>query len=159
VAAGPELKEASMIKPQVATSQSTCRASAPAVIRPAQLLAGALLLVGATIIIPQAVQSQTVQLVKVDVNVVSKGYRATKLIGSKVTNEKNEKVGSIDDMIIDEKKSIFAVLQVGGFLGLGGYLVAIPYESLVIQDNGKTIKLPGASPDAVRNLGEFKYTS
>ena len=37
-------------------------------------------------------------LVKVDVTVVAKGYRASKLIGSSVTNDKNENVGKIDDI-------------------------------------------------------------
>jgi hypothetical protein len=60
-------------------------------------------------------------------------------------------------MVIDENKQIFAVLQVGGFLGLGGHLVALPYDSLEIRDEGKTIELPGASRDALKALAEFHY--
>ena len=63
---------------------------------------------------PKQALSQEAQLVKVDVTVLAKGYRVSKLIGSAVTNDKNEKIGSIDDMIVDHKNILFAVLQVGG---------------------------------------------
>ena len=101
-----------------------------------------------------------VQLVKVDLSVVAKGYRMSKLIGSSsVINDKNEKIGTVDDVIADkDKKQLsFAVLQVGGFLGLGGRLVAVPYDSLVIDDNGQKITLPGASKDELKKLSEFNY--
>jgi hypothetical protein len=52
---------------------------------------------------------------------------------------------------------MFAVLQVGGFLGLGKHLVAVPYESLQIDDDGKKIVLPDASKDELKTLAEFKY--
>jgi hypothetical protein len=101
--------------------------------------------------------SQGVELVKVDVNVVAQGYRATKLIGENVTNEKNENVGKLDDIVIGRNRVLFAILQVGGFLGLGGRLVAVPYESLKIDDTGKKIELPGATQEELRKLTEFKY--
>ena len=100
-----------------------------------------------------------VALVKVDLSVVAKGYRMSKLIGSSVINDKNEKIGTIDDVVADkDKKQLnFAVLQVGGFLGLGGRLVAVPYDSLVIDDTGQKIALPGASKDELKKLSEFNY--
>jgi sporulation protein YlmC with PRC-barrel domain len=100
-----------------------------------------------------------VALVKVDLSVVAKGYRTSKLIGSSVSNDKNEKIGTLDDIIADkDKKQLsFAVLQVGGFLGLGGRLVVVPYESLVIDEHGQKITLPGASKDELKKLSEFNY--
>ena len=100
-----------------------------------------------------------VQLVKVDLSVVAKGYRMSKLIGSNVINDKNEKIGTVDDVIADkDKKQLsFAVLQVGGFLGVGGHLVAVPYDSLVIDDTGQKITLPGASKDELKKLSQFNY--
>jgi hypothetical protein len=103
------------------------------------------------------VYSQVVKLVTVDVNVVAQGYRVSRLTGSSVTNEKNEKIGTIDDFIVGRNRTLFAVLQVGGFLGLGAHLVAVPYESLVIDDEGRTIQLPGASKDELKKLPELKY--
>jgi sporulation protein YlmC with PRC-barrel domain len=101
--------------------------------------------------------SQGVQLVKVDVSVVGKGMRASKLIGERVVNDKNENVGKIDDIIIDNNNGMFAVLQVGGFLGLGSKLVAVPFDSLKIDEAGKKVTLPGASKDELKKLADFKY--
>jgi sporulation protein YlmC with PRC-barrel domain len=98
-----------------------------------------------------------VALVKVDLSVVAKGYRMSKIIGSNVANDKDEKIGTIDDVIADKKQVNFAVLQVGGFLGMGGHLVVVPYESLTIDDTGKKIVLPGASKDELKKLNEYKY--
>ena len=82
----------------------------------------------------------------------------SKLIGSNVINDKNEKIGTVDDVVADkDKKQLsFAVLQVGGFLGVGGHLVAVPYDSLVIDDTGK-VTLPGASKDELKKLSQFNY--
>jgi sporulation protein YlmC with PRC-barrel domain len=107
--------------------------------------------------------SQAVELVKVDVAVVEQGYRASSLMGSTVTNDKDERIGKIDDLVIGhDKHTLFAVLQVGGFLGIGGRLVAVPYETLVLsEEKGRIAKivLPGATKEALMNLAEFKYAS
>ena len=62
--------------------------------------------------------AQAVQLVEVDVKTVAQGYRTSKLKGTNVVNDKNEKIGDIDDIIIGaDKKLLFAIIEVGGFLG------------------------------------------
>jgi len=109
---------------------------------------------------PSPALAQAVQLVKVDVAVVDKGLRASKLIGQSVVNEKNEKVGSLDDIIVGSDHALYTVLQVGGFLGIGTKLVAVPYDSLHIDEkDGKVAKveLPGASSDQLKQLAEFRY--
>jgi hypothetical protein len=98
-----------------------------------------------------------VALVVVDVKEVARGWRTSKLKGTNITNDKNEKIGDIDDIIIGRDKVLFAVLQVGGFLGVGGHLVAVPFQSLVIDDTGRKIQLPGASRDALKKLPEYKH--
>jgi sporulation protein YlmC with PRC-barrel domain len=123
------------------------------------LALGAAFVVMVSLIKPIPAVSQVVQLVKVDVSAVAKGFRAKKMLGTKVMSEKRESIGALDDLIIDENRKIFAVLEVGGFLGLGGHLVAVPYESLKISDDGKTIELPGATRDALTALAEFHYSS
>jgi sporulation protein YlmC with PRC-barrel domain len=105
------------------------------------------------------VQSQAVRLVTVDVNVVGQGYRASKLMGTSVTNEKNEKIGTLSDLVVARDRSLFAVLEVGGFLGMGAHLVAVPYETLVINDEGRDIRLPGASKDELKKLPEVRLRS
>lgn len=106
---------------------------------------------------PRFALSQGVELVKVDVALVDRGYRISKMIGQTVVNDKNEKIGTLDDVILGQDRRMYAVLQVGGFLGMGGRLVAVPYDSLKIADAGKKIELPGASKEELKKLTEFKY--
>jgi hypothetical protein len=110
--------------------------------------------------IQQVALAQAVPLVVLDVQAVAKGYRASKLRGSGVINDKNERIGTIDDLVIgaDEPRVLFAILQVGGFLGVGGHLVAVPYETLKIDGEGK-IALPGATKEALTKLPEFVYSA
>jgi PRC-barrel domain len=106
---------------------------------------------------PRPARSQAVELVVVDVAAVAKGYRTSKLMGSNVVNDRDERIGTIDDIIIGRDRVL--LLQVGGFLGLGGHLVAVPYQGLVLDDTGDKIVLPGATQDELKKLAEFKYGS
>jgi hypothetical protein len=55
------------------------------------------------------------------------GRRISKLIGTAVYNDQNEKIGSLDDLIMKDGNTIvMAVVSVGGFLGMGNKLVAVP---------------------------------
>jgi hypothetical protein len=101
--------------------------------------------------------AQAVRLVAVDVMAVGEGYRMSKLTGTNVQNDKEEKIGTLDDFIVTKDKKLFAILQVGGLLGLGGHLIAVPYESLTISPDGQKITLAGASKEAVKSLPEFKF--
>ena len=125
------------------------------------LICTALAALAVTIAADPALPQAGVQLIKVDLSIVAKGYRMSKLIGSSVINDKNEKIGTVDDVIADkDKKQLgFAVLQVGGFLGMGGHLVAVPYDTLVIDDAGQKITLPGASRDELKKLSQFSYSA
>lgn len=95
-----------------------------------------------------------------DVAIGAKGYRASVLMGREVLNHRSERIGTIDDIIISRERVCLAVLQIGGFLGLGGHLVAIPFQDLVLEDldaNAVRVTLPGATKDALKKLPEFKY--
>jgi len=57
--------------------------------------------------------------------------RASEYIGETVRNGKGEKVGSVDDLILNRgDKVLYAVISVGGFLGVGDKLVAVPFQEL-----------------------------
>jgi sporulation protein YlmC with PRC-barrel domain len=89
---------------------------------------------------------------------IAVGHRASKLIGAPVYNEQDEKVGNIDDLIITPDRSVsYAIVSVGGFLGLGRRLVAIPVEQ--IHDEKGRLTLPGATKEALKGLPEFQYAS
>ena len=108
---------------------------------------------------PQALAQgapQRIDLVKVDVTHLSTGYRASKINGSPVYNANNERIGTVDDLIVnDDDRVWYAILSVGGFLGVGRHLVAVPYDALQIQD--QKLILPQASKDDLKALPEFKY--
>ena len=84
------------------------------------------------------------------------GWRASKLIGAAVYNEQNQKIGTVDDLILTgNDKVVVAVISVGGFLGIGGKLVAVPFDRLQMND-GKT-QFTGANKDALNRMPSFTY--
>jgi len=58
--------------------------------------------------------------------------RSTKMIGMQVKNAKGEKIGEVDDLVVDKGEGVVAygILSFGGFLGIGEKLFAIPYGNL-----------------------------
>jgi hypothetical protein len=101
---------------------------------------------------------QTVTLMKVDPASLATGYRTSKIVGSTVVNEANETVGTIDDLIVTPTEKVpFAVLSVGGFLGMGTKYVVVPFSSLQVKD--KRMMLPGATKESLKALPEFKYST
>jgi hypothetical protein len=101
---------------------------------------------------------QTVELVKVDVQKLAAGYRASKVIGTSVVNDANETIGKIDDLLVSrDGKQPYAVLSIGGFLGMGNRLVVVPYDLLKFGDN--KVILPGGTKEGLKLLPEFKYAT
>jgi hypothetical protein len=76
-----------------------------------------------------------------------------------VYDSADKKIGSIDDLIItrDERVPV-AVLSVGGFLGMGARLVAVPLRDLRLVGDDK-LTLPGATAESLKALPEFTYRS
>ena len=100
---------------------------------------------------------QTVEIAKVDVQKVAAGYRASKVIGNSVVNDANETIGKIDDLLVTrDGKEPYAVLSIGGFLGMGTHLVVVRYDSLKFADN--KIVLPGGTKDGLKMLPAFQYS-
>jgi sporulation protein YlmC with PRC-barrel domain len=76
-------------------------------------------------------------------------WRASKLVGLKVYNDNNESVGSINDLLADKNGAIKAVvIGVGGFLGVGEHLVAVPFDKIKFSEEAVayTGTAPGAKP-------------
>jgi sporulation protein YlmC with PRC-barrel domain len=58
-------------------------------------------------------------------------WRTSKLVGLSVYNDNNESLGSINDLLTDKSGNIKAVvIGVGGFLGVGEHLVAVPLDKI-----------------------------
>ncbi|MFH1114253.1 MAG: PRC-barrel domain-containing protein [Pseudomonadota bacterium] len=88
---------------------------------------------------------------------VVKGWSVKKkILGQDVYNDKMEKVGTIQDLILGvDKASSFAIVGAGGFLGIDRHDVAIPMKQFQEKD-GKFV-LPGATKEAVKAMPEFQY--
>jgi sporulation protein YlmC with PRC-barrel domain len=88
---------------------------------------------------------------------VASGWSAKRqILGQPVFNDKDERVGSIDDIIIAPDKAVsYAIINAGGFIGLTKHDVAIPVSQLKLADN--KLVLPGATKDALRASPPFEY--
>ena len=97
-------------------------------------------------------------ILSVDIEVVTTtGYRASKLLGSAIYNDQGEKIGSLDDFIVGSNANVsVAVVAVGGFLGMGARMVAVPATLFESNEQGQTV-LPGATKEVLKALPEFRY--
>ncbi len=89
--------------------------------------------------------------------------RASKIVGSTVYNDHDEKIGSIDDLVIGTDHSLHAVLSVGGFLGMGGKMVEVPFDKLQFGNtkgsSDNRVVLPGSTKQELTSMPEFHYTN
>ena len=100
-------------------------------------------------------------------------WRASKVVGVNVYNEQNEKIGEINEIIINGGKVDGAVVGVGGFLGAGEHNVLIPMDRIKFSNEaGKTTTgstssgskqwypdraVINANKDQLKAMTEFKY--
>ncbi|MBR0699955.1 PRC-barrel domain-containing protein [Bradyrhizobium sp. 62B] len=87
-------------------------------------------------------------------------WRTSKMDGLKVYNEANENIGTINDLLMDKSGDIkIAVIGVGGFLGMGEHLVAVPYEKLKFVNEAVAYTGTGAKPAATTTTGAATGTA
>jgi len=88
---------------------------------------------------------------------VTTGWSAKRqILGQSIFNDKNERVGSIDDIIVAPDKAIsYAVINAGGFTGLTKHDVAVPISQLKLVDN--KLVLAGATKEALKASPAFEY--
>jgi sporulation protein YlmC with PRC-barrel domain len=85
------------------------------------------------------------------------GHRVSKMLHADVRNDKGEKIGKVDDLIVKPDGTLtIAVIDVGGFLGMGSKRVAIPVSQF--SEVKPHLVLPGATKDALKALPTFEYT-
>ncbi len=81
----------------------------------------------------------TKETMKGDTNLTKDGLlwtrKISQIMGADVTNEKDENLGDVEDLVLDAKsgKVMYAVLSFGGVLGIGDKLFAIPMDSLMTK--------------------------
>ena len=84
--------------------------------------------------------------------------RVSQIIGSRVYNDRNEAIGEVDDIIMTGTTPT-AIVSVGGFLGIGARLVAVPMSDLQWNGERERIVLPGASKEQLQSRPAFDYGS
>ena len=90
--------------------------------------------------------------------VVTLGWSAKRqVLGEPVYNEKTERIGTVDDIVIaaDMARS-YAIIGVGGFLGVGKRDIVVRLSQLIRQVDGSFV-LVGATKDVLKALPPFEY--
>jgi sporulation protein YlmC with PRC-barrel domain len=102
-------------------------------------------------------------------------HRASEVIGLNVMTPNNEDtIGEVDDLVLDANNGNirYAAVSVGGFLGIGDKLVAVPWKAFECKrdEDGnsylsldttkeKLEKAPGFNQDNWPNFGDQKWSS
>ena len=85
---------------------------------------------------------------------------ASKLIGLGIRNGANESIGSVADVVFDDKRAVKSyVVSVGGFLGLNAKYVAVAPETLKLsrKDGGALDAVIETDKDQLRAAPEYVY--
>lgn len=93
--------------------------------------------------------------------------RASDIIGTNVTDSRGETLGEIDDLVISSAGRIEAVVAVGGILGFGQRLIAIPVDDLMIEsvvsnsgdDREVRVRIATTAQQLIDAHPEFRYES
>ncbi|HKO60770.1 MAG TPA: PRC-barrel domain-containing protein [Pyrinomonadaceae bacterium] len=81
--------------------------------------------------------------------------KASELIGMKVEGTDGKNLGKIRDLVLDPEDGDieYAVLDFGGFLGIGDKYFAVPWDALNKTENGKKIALDTTKRDLKKAPG------
>lgn len=67
-----------------------------------------------------------------------RGHRGSKIIGTDVRNMRNQKIGEVTDIVLDDNGTVaYAVVATGRFLGMRGKLHAVPWRALQTNASGR----------------------
>ena len=102
-------------------------------------------------------QTAGVSVSTVELRDVAAGWSAKKqILGKGVYNDAGDKVGEINDLIVTPAKAVsYAIVGVGGFLGMGEHEIAVPVGKLK-QEQDKIV-LHGATKEALKAAPKFEY--
>src|SRR5215475_6467230 len=119
--------------------------------------ASVLLLIGAIPAAAQVAGSTTLGVSVTELRDVMEGWSAKRqIIGQPVYSDKQERIGTVDDIIISPNKMVsYGIVGAGGFLGFDKRDVAIPVNQFKLTD-GK-LMLPGATKETLAAMPAFEY--
>jgi sporulation protein YlmC with PRC-barrel domain len=76
-------------------------------------------------------------------------WRASKLVGVNIYNEQNDKIGEVNDVIIDSSGKVDGVVvSVGGFLGMGEHDVMMKLNQIKFANKAGTTTTGSTSSDS-----------
>jgi sporulation protein YlmC with PRC-barrel domain len=84
---------------------------------------------------------------------------ASSIVGDSIENMQGEKLGSVDNLMVNIKTGMveYAVLEFGAFLGIGGKLFAVPFTELKLNPDKKVFLLD-RDKEFLENLPGFDKT-
>lgn len=111
---------------------------------------------------PGGIQSAQTAAVKLRfITVQPADTLSSRLVGANVYNNQNESIGEIADLVIENGKTVKAVvLGIGGFLGMGERYVTVDPTTLVLHrgnDNSMRV-MADASKEELKNAPTFDYS-
>lgn len=103
---------------------------------------------------------QTATLAVKFVSVKPTDVMSSRLIGTNVYNNQNESLGEIEDLVIENGKTVTGlVVSVGGFLGMGeSYVVLDPSTVVMTNKGGAWEARVDTSKDNLKNAPKFSYS-
>ena len=108
----------------------------------------------------QTAGSSVISVSKSEMRQVATGWSAKKqILGKDVYNDTGEKIGEINDLIVAPNKSVsYAIVGVGGFLGMGEKDVAVPFSSVrASEKNNKWYLVLNTNKEALKTAPGFTY--
>lgn len=82
--------------------------------------------------------------------------RMSQIISSRIYNDRDQNVGEVDDVLLTANGPM-AIVQVGGFLGIGGRLVQMPLSELRWNAERERLMLPGSTKEMLEARPAFEY--
>lgn len=82
---------------------------------------------------------------------------SSELVGMKVVGSNQESIGKVSNLIVANDQVVGAVLDVGGFLGLGAKKVGVAWEALSVREmDGSTVASVSLTKEELAEMPEFK---
>lgn len=79
------------------------------------------------------------------------------LVGMMVVGADGESIGEVSELIIEDARVTGAVLDVGGFLGLGAKQIGVPWHALEVGGvEGSTVAMVALTKDQLASMPEFR---
>ena len=91
------------------------------------------------------------------VTIQSDQLRAHKMIGAAVYDHNNQKIGSVQDIVLNKDGTVAqVVIDVGRFLGMGGRNVAMKFSDITTDNNRLTLD---RTKDQLKQMATYNLTN